>query len=230
MSVKYTYLIIDIGAVLVPFIFSFHKKIQFHNQWKALWTAIAITTFFFVLWDMYYTRLGVWGFNERYLTGIKIAMLPVEEVLFFICIPYSSMFTYYCFQKFKLNSGWLNYTWIPLLLSTTLLVTALFFYDKLYTCPTFIALASLTVFVSLVKRTSWLSHFYLMFLVILVPFFIVNGLLTGTGLEEPVVWYNDNENMNIRLLTIPVEDLFYGMLLLLINTLLFELFRKKDAH
>lgn len=230
MPANYTYLLIDLGAILVPLAFSFHKKIQLHKQWRALWSAITITALLFITWDMYYTARGVWGFNERYITGLKIHNLPIEEILFFVCIPYSSLFTYYCFQNFRLNAAFFHSSRIPVILSVALLLTAIIFYDRLYTCPTFIALAIVTVFTALIKRAVWLADFYLMFLVILIPFFIVNGLLTGSGLSEPVVWYNDNENMRIRLLTIPLEDIFYGMLLLLVNTLFFEQFREKPVY
>jgi lycopene cyclase domain-containing protein len=54
------------------------------------------------------------------------------------------------------------------------------------------------------------------------PIAIVNGILTGTGIENEVVWYNPKEIIGIRILSIPVEDFFYGFLLILLNVLVFE--------
>ena len=60
------------------------------------------------------------------------------------------------------------------------------------------------------------------YLFLLIPFFIVNGILTGTGLEAPIVWYNNQENLGVRLLTIPIEDAFYGFELILLNVFFYE--------
>ena len=75
-------------------------------------------------------------------------------------------------------------------------------------------------------KSVWLNHLYFSYAILLIPFFIVNGILTGTGLSNPVVWYNENEIIGFRLLTIPIEDVFYGFFLILINVFLFERFNR----
>jgi len=67
-----------------------------------------------------------------------------------------------------------------------------------------------------------MGRFYFSFLITLIPFLIVNGILTGSFIEGEVVWYNNHENLDIRIGTIPLEDMFYGMLLILMNISIFE--------
>lgn len=224
-----TYLLIDIGSFVVPFIFSFHPKIKFHKMWYAFWPANLIITTLFIAWDVLYTHLGVWGFNDRYILGPKLFNLPLEEILFFICIPYSSVFTYFCFKSFFPKLKTISLGLISTVLVLFLIITGFLNTAKLYTSVTFLALALLIIDLAFFRKKEWLSVFYFMFLVILIPFFIVNGILTGTGLEEPVVWYDNSQNLKIRILTIPFEDVFYGMLLLLLNVYLFEFFTTKNA-
>ena len=225
---NFLYLIVDLTALSVPLIFSFHPKIALHKKWLLLWPAILISTIPFIIWDSYFTRIGVWGFNPTYLLGHYLFGLPIEEILFFICIPYACLFTYFCFRIYLTDKFHLKYenliTWIILLINVGL---GIYFRDRYYTSYTATGLTFFLLFIRFVVKAKWLSLFYYSHMFLLLPFFIVNGVLTGTGLEKPIVWYNNAENMGVRLLTIPMEDVFYGMLMLLLNTFLFELFMKK---
>jgi lycopene cyclase domain-containing protein len=119
---------------------------------------------------------------------------------------------------------------ITLLLITGLMLTGIFFYPNLYTSVTFFLLSLMLFVLQFVYRVSWLSRFYFAYLFLMIPFLIVNGILTGTGLEQPVVWYNPNEMIGLRLLSIPVEDVFYGLLRLIGSVTLFESRIKRSVH
>lgn len=227
-GIPYLYLAVNLGAISIPFLYSFHKKLQFHKQWKPFFLSNFISALIFIVWDIYFTKWGIWGFNPAYLIGIDIVNLPLEEVLFFICIPYACVFTYHCFQtqlKDKLSK--INSKPISIVLILICLLTIGLNTDKAYTSSAFISLLVL-ILINLYFRSKWLGIFYFTYMILLIPFTIVNGILTGTGIENEIVWYNNNENLNTRYLTIPFEDIFYGMALILLNVSLFEFFKKKQ--
>src|ERR1700761_1345965 len=96
MSTHYTYLLIDLLTLLFPLLLSFDKKVAFYKTWKYLWRGVLLTGIFFIVWDVLFTRLGVWSFNDAYILGIRIGGLPIEEWLFFIVVPYACAFIYSC--------------------------------------------------------------------------------------------------------------------------------------
>jgi lycopene cyclase domain-containing protein len=221
------YMYINLGAFSIPLIFSFHPQIQFYKKWKFIFPAILFTSIVFIIWDIYFTDMKIWGFNSSYIIGKYFYQLPLEEVLFFVAIPYASLFTYHCFsilvnkQIFKMYEQ--SITVFLIGFSTFI---SILFHNRLYTISTFTSLFILLVSLKYVFKVKWLNRFYFTFLVILIPFTIVNGILTGTGIDQPIVWYNNHENIGFRILSIPLEDVFYGMLLLLLNTSLYEYFSR----
>lgn len=229
---RYTYLFVDLFTILIPFIYSFHPKIRFDKSWKSFFPAMVIAGILFLIWDEVFTYWGVWGFNSDYLIGISIGHLPLEEILFFVCIPYSCVFTYFCFKKFKIlyifskNISKI----VSLVLIVLLSIIGLLNFQKDYTFSTFILISLFLLWHQFINNSDYLPQFYFTYLIILIPFFIVNGILTGTGIDSPVVWYNDLENLGIRMGTIPVEDTFYGMLLILLNVTIFEYLEKKNQN
>lgn len=219
---KSLYLLVNFFSIIIPLLFSFHPKIKFYKTWKAFFMGTIIVAIFFIIWDSIFTHLGVWDFNPDYITGFYLLKLPIEEILFFICIPFSCVFTYYCLDKFY------NLAWKPkvenifcLVLSISLLATGLIFNKKLYTSYTFISTAFVCLILKFGLNINWFGKAVTVYGLLLIPFFIVNGILTGTGLEEPVVRYNEMENLGFRILTIPIEDVFYGFELILLNLLIY---------
>ncbi len=193
-----------------------------------MWIAILIPGIIFIVWDEFFTQLGVWGFNEQYLSGIYVGSLPLEEILFFICIPYACVFTYEALNYLiKKNYFGSSQKVISIGLIAISLILGIVNIDKWYTCTTFLGLATYIFLVQFIRKAPFLGRFYFSYLFILIPFFIVNGILTGSWIDDPVVWYNDVENLGVRLGTIPVEDVFYGMLLVVMNVSIFEWLQRR---
>ncbi|MEM7035426.1 MAG: lycopene cyclase domain-containing protein [Bacteroidota bacterium] len=226
---KSLYLILNLATISVPLIRSFEPRIAFFRKWKALFSAIAVTAAFFLIWDAIFTAMGVWGFNDRYLLGIRLFDLPVGEWLFFITVPYACLFIYECLLYFIPKDPLANvYRILGFLFMGLGIGAAVVFYDQWYTMTTGLVLAGLLAVNLFWLKSKWLGRFFLAYAVCLIPFFMVNGVLTGTGIEEQVVWYNDGENLGLRLWTIPVEDAFYGMALILMNVTLYEHWLGRD--
>lgn len=227
---KYLYLALDLGSILVPVLFSFYPKKHFASTWRAWVPAIVAPAILFIIWDEWFTAMRVWGFNPTYLTGITFGHLPMEEVLFFLCIPYACLFTYVAVNYLKkeepLAGEGLRVSWT---LIVGLIAVGLKNYDRWYTAVTFLGLAAYLLYLVLVIKPKYLGRFYFSYLFILIPFFLVNGVLTGSWIENPVVWYNDEENLGIRMGTIPFEDTFYGMLLILMSVSIYEWLMSKST-
>jgi lycopene cyclase domain-containing protein len=213
------YLCINLLTILVPLLCSFERRwVKFYQHWRFLFPSLAITALLFLVWDVWFTDKGVWGFNRRYTGNTYLFGLPLEEYLFFITVPYACVFSYACFnylirKDYLLRvERFISFSLLLLLITVALTHTAqaYTFYNCLFTAG-FLAL------VRFAWRPSWLSRFYFNYLLMLIPFTIVNGLLTGSWIDEPVVWYNNNETLGIRFLTIPIEDFAYGFLLQLVN-------------
>ena len=210
-----TYLVVDLAAILVPLLFSFHPALRFDRRYRSFWPACLLVALVFLVWDAWFTARGIWGFNPVHLAGWRLFNLPLEEVLFFFCIPYACLFTYHCFDRLRIPvPGLRTARMVTVVLSLCLLLAGLAFLDRAYTATTFLLMAASLAWWQFGAGVPWLSRFYTVYAVLLLPFFAVNGVLTGSWLSEPVVWYDNTENLGLRIGTIPLEDVFYGMLLI----------------
>lgn len=231
----YVYLALEIFAILVPVIYSYDQKLQFYVKIKSVAVSLVIVGSFYILGDILFTQYGIWGFNPRYHSSIVLFKLPLEEWLFFIVIPYASLFLHdtlvYLFPNMQLSN------WQTKVVSAIVIVvmgTVVFLnIDKVYTAI-YGSVTIFAIFLASIGSSQLLNRFYLTFMVILVPFFLVNSVLTGSFIPEEVVWYNNSENLGLRIFTVPVEDISYAFSLMLFNLLLINklegYFAKSTVH
>jgi len=108
------------------------------------------------------------------------------------------------------------------------MVLAFTFSDRIYTLHSFTTSAVL-IMICLLKYKDLIAKFYVSYAFILIPFLVVNGLLTGSLIENEIVWYNSMEMIGTRIGTIPVEDFSYGFSLLLSILIIdkYQIFTKK---
>ncbi len=222
MNNHYTYFLILVLSLAGPLMLSFDKKVAFYTKWKWLFPSMLLPAVFYVIWDMWFTKMGVWSFNSNFIIQQFVYNLPIEEVLFFFIVPYCCVFIYECvIVYFPAIRSTKSSDRILQLMGIILFLAALIFYKRQYTFYTFLFNS---IFILLLFRfrsrfkTFNTSVFLISYLIILVPFLIVNGFLTAI----PVVEYNSNQNLGIRIYTIPMEDVFYGMLLFMMNIAAFK--------
>ncbi|MCP9749948.1 lycopene cyclase domain-containing protein [Ferruginibacter sp. HRS2-29] len=229
MNAHYTYFLILILSLVGPFALSFDKKVAFYRQWRYLFPAMILPAAFFIIWDIIFTKQGVWSFNPGYITGIYLSAIPLEEALFFFVVPYCCVFIYECIRCYfpRLKSTFGSDMALAAV-GAGLLVAAFFYSHRAYTFYTAIFNAVFIAFIFLFRRRLKFFNtaaFLVAYIIILLPFLAVNGVLTYL----PVVIYNNAQNLGLRITTIPAEDIFYGMLLVLMNIVIFEKLRSRSA-
>jgi lycopene cyclase domain-containing protein len=204
-------------SLLYPLAQSFEKRVYMHRKLKFLLPGILVTAAVYIPWDIWFTEAGIWGFNHNFTRDDYLLGLPVEEWLFFLVVPYSCIFLYEVLRYFIKRFYHPEFSRIVIYIALALMLGSLpFVREHTYTLTT-MSFTSLMLILQLVQKTykTWFSGFLLTYVIALIPFMVVNGVLTSI----PVVWYDNAENLGIRVYTVPLEDFIYfmGMLLSSIN-------------
>lgn len=220
------YLWINLAIILGPLCFTKNPRVAYFRNFRALGTAILVVGSLYIGWDIVVTTWGEWSFNPRYVSGVKVVNLPLEEILFFITVPYSCLFIYEVILTkskkvvFKIPLG------IVVAAIVTLAAASIFYFGQGYTSK---ALGSCAVFLLIALRLDRpLLHsrqYWLWIGICLIPFLIVNTILTAL----PVVQYNPTAIWGPRFITIPLEDFFYNYSLLSFYLLVYRLVKKNVA-
>jgi lycopene cyclase domain-containing protein len=99
--------------------------------------------------------------------------------------------------------------------------------EKWYTTSACSLACLLVFYLSIINKKPWFPYFSLTFLISLIPFIIVNGVLTGAVTQKPIVWYNQAHILGLRIITIPIEDIYYNLSMLLPIVWLYEKLKLK---
>jgi len=225
---NFTYLILLVGSIFVPLFLSFDKKVQYFKNLKYILPAIFITAIIFWSWDIGFTKARVWSFNQEFTLGINLMGMPFEEWLFFIVVPYCCLFIYEVL-KFYLNKQEYPdlFLKVSMFLIADFVLLSYLFRHQNYTFVTFLLSAlylGYTVFRG--KFKPHITKFYFAYFVSLIPFMVVNGVLTSL----PVVEYNPAHILNIRIINVPIEDFSYLFLMLLMAITIYEALKERRFY
>ncbi|AZA76397.1 lycopene cyclase domain-containing protein [Chryseobacterium sp. G0186] len=227
--IPYTYILINFCTVIICFLASFDKRIKFNKLFGKFLISSTIVAIPFIAWDIWFTAKGVWWFDLNYTLGLKIAGLPIEEWLFFYCIPFACVFTYYCLEKFFILE-WISVLNNLIVFTSVIIlgVVGLIYYERIYTLLTVIVTLFTLGYLHFIAQKEWLGKASFVYLVLMPGFFAVNGILTGSIIPSPVVNYNPDDFLGIRMGTIPVEDAVYGYSQFLLNIYFFKKITKNE--
>ena len=217
------YLLINIIIISVPLALTFVPRFKFHRKLLPLSLSILIVGGSFLLWDILVTARGDWAFNEIYVGSLRIFGIPLEEVLFFITVPYSCIFLYEGLVFFLNDRKIWHKRNFYFTAAGVFFLTALAVVDKEYTFLASIAAGLLFLCAALFFKDMFSSLLYWIWIgMCTVLFMVFNYFLTSL----PVVIYNPAAILNIRIISIPIEDFFYNFAMLSFYLGIYLFFKK----
>jgi lycopene cyclase domain-containing protein len=221
------YLIFNLIVISGPLSLSFDRKVHFVDKWHNVFKSILISLAVFVTWDSIVTGRH-WWFNDQYTVGVKILKLPIEEWLFFITIPYASLFIWEVFAAYFRNREFKRLQIVRSILYFGFPIgMILFFIGKEYTGLVLIFLGLVALLDWKLKTKIFIQLRTIQYVAIsTLAMLIFNGFLTWW----PVVLYNEAYQLGIRIFTIPIEDFGYGYALILLCTILYEKFKSASQQ
>lgn len=90
----YEYLLLMGACVLITLPLELLFQARVYRRWKsALWAIVPVVLVFSV-WDVVAIARDHWHYNERFVTGIRLGDLPLEELVFFLVIPLCALLSY----------------------------------------------------------------------------------------------------------------------------------------
>jgi len=206
------YLYLNLAIIASPLALSFERRLRFYSKLRPLLVALSLVGCIFVGWDAFATHRGHWSFNPAYVGGARLLGLPLEEVLFFVTVPYSCLFVFESIRHFfgdatlvspsrRLFAG----------AGAVLAALSLAFLPREYTFLAVLSVGLTLLLASVVNVGIFCSRAYWTYIAVTLALFLLfNFILTSL----PVVEYSSWATSNVRLTTIPIEDFLFNFSML----------------
>jgi lycopene cyclase domain-containing protein len=167
---------------------------------------------FFIAWDVFATARGHWSFNLAYVNDFKFLGLPIEEILFFITVPYSCLFVFDSVLHFLGDKELFSpRKWLFTVIGLLIILSSFGFYNKEYTFLAILSVGLSILVVSLVNVSLLSSKTFWIYTVLTLGLFLIfNYILTSL----PVVQYSSTAITGFRITTIPIEDFLFNFSML----------------
>lgn len=220
----YTFLLINLFLILIPFLLASDKKVMLVEHLKSMIFSSLIVTVFFSEIAVSLIKLNAWSFNLAYLTGVTYRQLPLEMYLFIFAFSFAGLGIYnYLNYKFPKNDLQKYSLAISHLLMGVCIAMLFFAYAKWYTAITFASLMLLLIGVEYINTYRFMYKFYRAFVVLLIPFYCCYWLICNL----PIIQFEPKENVNFDLAKIPFESYFFTLAMFLLGVYLLEVFKNR---
>ncbi len=190
------------------------------RRYRSLLFSVGVVSPLYLVWDFLATWKDSWHFNPKWVLGIYVVDLPIEEVLFFFVTPFATLLIYdFVMQKVKDR----EFTFVTrgrvTAVALLLLLADVFLTSYSYTFIDLVYVASSLLLVEFVDSSMLKSRNYWIFVLLTyIPFMVFDFFLTSL----PVVIYGPHSILGVRIITIPVEDALYSFSMMNFYTLFYR--------
>lgn len=221
---NYTFLLLNLGLLLMPFLFAIDKNTFGLAQISKTILPSFLVAIIFSGLALLLTILTVWQFNGVYVMGINYKTYPVEQSMFFFSFSFAGLNIYqYLNEKFP-NNKLQQFSLTASNLVLGVCVAILFFgYSKWYTAITFGTLFGLLLYIEYVNKLRFMYRFYRAYVASLILFAVCFVLIS----QLPITTYLPAETLKMNVADIPIESFFFIMAMLLMAVYVLEWFNAK---
>jgi lycopene cyclase domain-containing protein len=76
------------------------------RRWRRLLLTLVPVLVVFLAWDAYAISRGHWTFDPDRTTGVLVGRVPLDEILFFLVVPFCAVLAFEAVRAVQARRGW----------------------------------------------------------------------------------------------------------------------------